>query len=46
MLRQQPDNLVRIDPDLRITFFLAFVKNQLDAEVQVHGFNIIDILPV
>ena len=43
---QQPDNVVHIDPDFRVAFLLALVKDQLQPEMQMNGFNIIDIFPV
>ena len=41
---EQTHEAVDIDPDLGVAFLLTFVKDQLHAEVQVDGLNVIDIL--
>ena len=41
---EQADDVINIDPDFRIAFLLAFVKDQLHAKMQVHRFDIICIL--
>ena len=43
MASEQPDNVVHVDPDVAVALLLAFVKNQLQAEVQVHGFDVVHI---
>ena len=43
MVGQQPDDIVSTDPDLTVAFLLTFVKDQLDAKVQVDRFNVVDI---
>ena len=43
---QQPDNVVDIDPYLRITFLLALVEYQFQTEMQMHRLDVVDIFPV
>ena len=46
MTGQQPDNVVDIDPYLRITFLLALVEYQFETEMQMHRLDVVDIFPV
>lgn len=43
VVRKESDNVVGTDPDLTVTFLLAFIEDQLDAEVEMDRFNIIDV---
>ena len=40
---QKPDQLVTVDPYLIVSFFLRFVKDQLNAKVQMVRIDVIDI---
>lgn len=43
---QEPNNLVRIDPDFTVALLLAFIEDQLNAKVQMHYFDIIHIFDI
>ena len=43
MAAQEADNLVYVNPNFTVTLLLTFVKNQLQAKVQVDGLNVVDI---
>ena len=43
---QKPHQVIYIDPDFRIAFFLAFIKHQLQTEMQMDRFNIVRIFLV
>ena len=43
---QKPDNFIDVDPDLTVAFLLAFIKNQLHAEMEVDDFNVVGVFPV
>ena len=44
MGRQEPDNLVHVNPDLRVALLLALVEDQFHAEVQMNGLNVVHVL--
>ena len=43
VLSQKFYQFVAVDPDLMVTFFLGFVKDQFQAEVEVGLFNIVGV---
>ena len=43
VLLQKFYQFVAVDPDLVVTFFLGFIKNQLQTEVEVGFFNVVGV---